>query len=114
MPSIRLSLPSVLLAMACLVLTGLLVAANRSPGMPTVVVTVNVSKVLDGLDERSLREAEYKKLATKVKDENDAKQAELEAMDKQLKELPEADVEARRAVRSKLELAKLDHSAWHR
>jgi Skp family chaperone for outer membrane proteins len=81
---------------------------------PTVVVTVNLGAVLEGLEQRSVAEAEIKELGDRSQAEDQRRQKEIEDLRTQLENLPEADEEARDAVREQIARVALQYQAWGR
>jgi len=81
---------------------------------PTVVVTVNLGAVLDGLEQRSAAEAEIKELGDRSQAEDQRRQKEIEDLRTQLENIPEADEEARDAVREQIARVALQYQAWGR
>jgi Skp family chaperone for outer membrane proteins len=115
MRSIRrsLNLPTVLLVLGAFALVAYsAVAYRQAGGTPTSVATVNLVRVLEGLDQRAMAEADFVAMAETILAEDEAKQGTLEAMRTSLQELPESDVEGRRALRDRLELGLLEFQGW--
>jgi len=81
---------------------------------PTVVVTVNLGAVLDGLEQRSVAEAEMNELGDRSQAEDQRRQKEIEDLRTQLENIPEADEEARDAVREQIARVALQYQAWGR
>lgn len=115
MRSIRrtLNLPTVLLVLGCFTLIAYqAVAYRQAGGAPTSVVTVNVVRVLEGLDERAMAEADFVSMAETILATDETKQQELEGLRERLLELPESDVDGRRSMRNELELGLLEFQGW--
>lgn len=87
-------------------------AARMLRAQPTAVATVNLSKVLEGLEERGVAERALETLSLSFKAQDDAKVEEIKAQEQQLTDI--VDSAAKAAERDKLELRKLQHLAWQR
>lgn len=82
---ITLNLPSLLVMLALLCVIGVQAAARR-PAMinPTVVVTVDRSRVLENLDERAAAEASLRRMQEQLKVDLEQRQAEVQDLEAQL------------------------------
>lgn len=87
-------------------------AAYMLRAQPTAVATVNLSKVLDGMEERAAAERDLETMRASFQTTDKAKLDEFEAQQKQLADI--VDRAERTKKLEELELAQLQHAAWQR
>jgi Skp family chaperone for outer membrane proteins len=91
-------------------------AIGQRPGTAssTVVVAVNLRTVLDGLEQRSVAEAEVEEIKDRILAEDGQRKQELQDLRAQFDNIPEADEDARDALQEQLARQALDYDAWSR
>lgn len=89
-------------------------AARPAFMKPTVVVTVNLPVVMEGLEARVRSEADLYQMAESITDEDESRKADLEAMQQQFKDWPEDDDAGRDALRDELVLKSLEFEQWRK
>lgn len=87
-------------------------AARMLRAQPTAVATVNLTKVLEGLEERAAAERALTTMSEGFKVQDEAKIKDIQTMEQQLQDVVEAA--AKTTKRDELELRKLQHLAWQR
>jgi Skp family chaperone for outer membrane proteins len=108
-------LPGLLLLLAlAVIVAGQAIGQRRSAASPTVVVTVNLRQVLDGLEQRSAAKAEVEEMKNRIITEDEKRQEALQELSTQYENIPEADEEARDAMREQIARQALDDEAWRR
>jgi Skp family chaperone for outer membrane proteins len=109
MRSIRLNLPSIVVAIglfSIVMLTG-----QRGAQNPTTVVTVNLARVLEQLNERSMAEADYREMRDKVTTEQKTRKDKIDSLQSQLDDLPDADPK-RTDLENQIDQASLEYKYW--
>lgn len=97
---------------ACLLLLG---AAYSIAARPSVVVTVDLAKVVDKLNQRGEASASLNAIGEKYKAEDDAHQAKIKEMEDKLKPLMDSpETPERRALQEELAQKSFDYQAWMR
>jgi Skp family chaperone for outer membrane proteins len=76
------------------------------------VVTVELRRVIEGLDQRAAAEAELQLMGQGILDEDDRRQSELQAMRAEIESIPESDEAARLAMQEDAALRELEYRAW--
>lgn len=91
-------------------------AIGQRPGTAssTVVVTVDLRTVLDGLEQRSVAEAEIEEMKDGILAEDEQRKEQLQGLRTQYDNIPEADEDARDALREQIAREALDYDAWSR
>lgn len=91
-------------------------AIGQRPGAAssTVVVAVNLRTVLDGLEQRSVAEAEIEEMKDGILAEDEQRKEQLQGLRTQYDNIPEADEDARDALREQIAREALDYDAWSR
>jgi Skp family chaperone for outer membrane proteins len=108
-------LPGLLLMLATGVLViGQAIGQRSNVASPTSVATVNLRQVLDGLEQRSVAEAEVKEMKDRILAQDEEKKQELQELRMQLDNVPESDDAAREALREGIARKALDYDAWSR
>jgi len=80
-------------------------------GQPTAVATVNLAAVMEKLEQRSSAQANLRTMAEKLKEEDQAKKADLTKMQDELKAMTEETPE-RDALQERLAMGTLKYQAW--
>lgn len=99
--------------MAAVALTVVAYQAGAQRGQksePTAVATVDLDRVMDGLDERAAAERDINALRAEFESQDRQKQAEIEQMRQTLEDI--VDDEARRKKRDDIDLKTLELLAW--
>lgn len=115
MKSIRrtINLPTVLLAVGLLALIAYQAGAVRQgTSAPTVVVSVNLARILDGLDQRAVAQADFVAMAEAILAEDEARTTRIEEMGKSLEDVPQSDTAERNALVDEIELMILETQGW--
>ncbi|MDY7108807.1 MAG: hypothetical protein SYC29_09235 [Planctomycetota bacterium] len=108
-------LPGFLLLLALAVLLASQAIGQRGgAASPSVVVTVNLRQVLDGLEQRSLAKAEVEEMKNRILAEDERRQEALQELRTRYDNIPESDEEARDAMREQIARQALDDEAWRR
>ncbi len=84
--------------------------AAMAAGQPTAVVTVNLSKVIEKLDQRRDEEANFKIMVDAMKDEDSKQQDDIKKMEEDLKKM--SDSSAKEDLQEKYALAALKYQSW--
>ena len=112
----RISASGLLLAMLIATLAYQAGGAAMLAGQPTALVTVNLGKVMENLNQRATAEANLRDMAEKLNAEKDKRTAEFTQMDTELQELSKnaasSDDEARQKLQERFALEKLKFEAW--
>lgn len=77
---------------------------------PTAVATVNLSKVLEGLEERGQAERDLEAMRERFRAQDEQKQADLKSLEQQLQDI--VDPAKLKEARENLELKQLEYLAW--
>jgi Skp family chaperone for outer membrane proteins len=108
-------LPGLLLVLAMgAIIVGQAIGQRSNVAAPTAVATVNLRQVLDGLEQRSVAEAEVQEMKDRILAEDEQKKAEMQDLTTQYKNIPETDEAARNAMREEIARKALDNDAWRR
>jgi Skp family chaperone for outer membrane proteins len=87
-------------------------AQRSTRAEPTAVATVNLSLVLEGLEERASAERVIESLRAEFEAQDKQKQADIEQLEQTLADI--VDDEARRKKRDDIDLKTLEFLAWRR
>jgi len=79
---------------------------------PTAVATVSVSRVMEALNQRAAAEAELREMAVDMQGQDTVWTGALERLRNELKEIPAADIAARRAKEEETAQQALEMQAW--
>lgn len=88
------------------------VGLGQALARPTAVVSIDLPRVLAGLDQREEAQKTIKAMTDQFKLEQDAKNAEIERMREALMALPPADLDGRREAEEELARFALDTRGW--
>jgi Skp family chaperone for outer membrane proteins len=90
-------------------------AARMLAGRPSVVVTVNLSEVLDKLDQRAQAEVSLKAMRDAFLADNDKRQDQLKDMQTRLEAMKDQpDNAEKRSLQDQAGSALVDYQAWYR
>lgn len=107
------TLPGVLLVAVLLSLVVHQAIGQRSAALEsTTVVTVDLRRVIEGLDQRAAAEANLQAMGQEILDEDDRRKTELEQLRAELQQSPESDEAARLAMRDELALREFEYQYW--
>ncbi|MBT8485026.1 MAG: OmpH family outer membrane protein [Phycisphaerales bacterium] len=107
------SVPSVLLLIVVAVLVSRdVIGGFAAMARPTAVVTVNLPRVLEGLEQRAAAVSELTQLADRMRDEDQRHQDEISAMNTELQGLSETDTAAREDLSERAAMRILEYNAW--
>jgi Skp family chaperone for outer membrane proteins len=109
-----LGLPAIGLAIAATAIVTHQVIGER-PGQPggcACVVSLNLSAVLEGLNERGEAELELKKMADRMIAEDTQRQESIQALREQATDIPETDETALMALSDRVAQEAITYQAW--
>lgn len=103
------SVPGMLLVVLVASLVAYQVYAVAGPGRATAVVTVDLQRVLDGLNQRAKAQVELDAMREETISEDENRQATLKTLKAELDAAPDAEKDAKR---ESMAMAALDYNAW--
>jgi Skp family chaperone for outer membrane proteins len=107
------SLPATLLVVVLVALVVHDAIGQRSAALDsTTVVTVDLRRVIEGLDQRAAAEAGLQAMGQQILDEDQRRQDEIRALVDSIEQLPEDDLDARAAMQDDATLRDLEYRAW--